>query len=211
MKKTYLILFNCILMFLAFSCNTYHNDIEKKYPINSVLNDSTFFSSERFMIDEEYYMLQINAFSNSDYYEPYLLFYRKQDLKLDFLIYNPGKIISLDNKKVIGYYNEFKSKEMYQNFDNGFLLSFEKKIPSKISTIQEGKIKFDKIENDTLFFQMIDKPNEVKYHINQITFPYYDKNQMEVYQIPDSALVYKEFEIDAMNIKEQIRNYLLNK
>ena len=27
----------------------------------------------------------------------------------------------------------------------------------------------------------------------------------------DSALVYKEFEIDAMNIKEQIRNYLLNK
>lgn len=193
-----------ILIYFLFGCDTFHNEIEKRFPIGSILDDSTFISSERFFEDDKYYILEINAFSETEYYEPYLLFYRKNDLKLEFLIYNPGKITHLKNKKVIGYYNEFKSKKTYKTLKNGYLFSFEREVPSKISTIQGGSIELDRVEDDSLYFKIINKEDEIKYHINQICFPSFNKNQIEIYNISDSILVYKEFDTDVKLIKESI-------
>jgi hypothetical protein len=66
-----------IFITLLLGCSSPQNKIDKEYPIGSLLKYNTLLSSERLLQDENYYIFQVNALYGTEYYEPYLLFYRK--------------------------------------------------------------------------------------------------------------------------------------
>ncbi|WKL49226.1 hypothetical protein Q1W71_05420 [Flavobacterium pectinovorum] len=79
MQNKYSFIVILLLTFLS-GCMFFEKRIDKLYPQESKLTFDTFKRCERIIIDKNYLILQANAKYETEYYEPYLLFYKKSNL-----------------------------------------------------------------------------------------------------------------------------------
>lgn len=201
-----------ILLSVFFSsCVFFKNDNDTPYPKESKLTFDVFKISERFIEDQNYYILQLNHRRNTEYYEPYILFYNKNDLRLEFSVYNPGKVISIKDSVVLGYYNGNRSKSKKIKLENGYNFLFEKQEPGSSQNITHGDISSFEIKKDTLIFKLFDSHNQknVKYQVSQIVFSPFRENNIEIYDIYDGKLIYNIYSVDELALKRSLwRNYI---
>jgi hypothetical protein len=117
-------------------------------------------------------------------------------------------VLSVKNRVITGYYNEYRSKKINYKLKNGYQFSFEKSEPSNIARTELGVLSLSKIQKDTLIFKFGKNESEVKYHINDVVFSTFNKNLIHVYNFSDSAIVYKSYEINEIIVKKYIWNYI---
>jgi hypothetical protein len=193
------------------SCNSPHSKILKEYPSNVRLTWDVFRKSERIIIDNNYYILQINALYKSEYYEPYLLFYNRKK-KLDFSTYNPGTVINIRDSIVKGYYSEFRSKKTETSLPNSYKMSFLKKVPTNSNNIDGKELFLIKVYNDTIFFKSKEQnPNSndvVKFHMNDLIFSPHLKNTLEIIEISDTVVNFFHYKTDESALKQSLWEYI---
>lgn len=92
------------------SCNGFSDSsIYEKYPKKSKLTLSVLENAERIIYNNNYLILFVDNSSNSDSYDPFLLFYKKNDLCLFSACYIPGRIDSISKKgEILGRINAEK-------------------------------------------------------------------------------------------------------
>jgi hypothetical protein len=177
-----------------------------QFPIKSKLTYDIFIKAERVMRDSNYVILQINAQSGTEFYEPYLLFYNTDDLKLESYHYNPGKVVSVNNKTILGYYNQFRSEKTREKLKNGYNFYFEAKEPTHVRKKSEGKILSYEIKNDSIYLEVKDTSviKNLNYHVNDVVFSDFRTDDMDVYFFSDSLLTYKSYKVAESKLKESI-------
>ncbi len=202
-----------LILIKLISCDSNRHNIDKQYPCNSKLSLKIIEKSERVLLDSNYYIVQINAMESSEYYEPYLLFYNKKQLKLEFTTYNPGKVLNIKDSLVIGYYNENRSGITETKLKNKYRLTFKKKEPNKSNNIKKDSLVLVRINYDTLYFHsrnsnFKNKKVNVKFHINQVVFSNFKVNKLTKFTFQDSLLVYTDYMIDESFVKKKLWQYI---
>jgi len=196
------------IIILAFAfvngCMFFEKKIDDLYPNGIELTFETFKKCERLIVDKNYFILQVNANYGTDRYDPYLLFYRKDDLLLEFKVYNPGKVFSVKNNLVCGFYNENRSHATKTKLENNYTFLFDKKEPQSSRNIFGGTLSSFKVDGQYLFLKLKDRSTYVKYHINEIVFSPFDKNNIEIYHFYTDALTYTYYALDELELKKSI-------
>jgi hypothetical protein len=195
-----------ILIILLGGCKPDNNNLEKQFPIHSQLTFDKFAIAERVMIDSDYCILQINAKHGSEFYEPYLLFYNIEDLKLEAYYYNPGKVTSIKNKTISGYYNQYRGEKTKEKLKNGYNYLFESQEPTDVDKKFQGNVLSYEIKSDSLYLKVKDfhLTKSLKYNINDIIFSDVDKDSIEVYVFSDSRLTHKYYKVSRSDLKEYV-------